>query len=156
MQPPSQRAAVAAGPSGSNPSLSLQDEIKATLAQSIDRRAAVPGRNELPLEDMSAEAVKFHLQLPQQGKVERYQAITGGQPYVATYALPVHLRTGRGTSFMWQRHPFDVPLDNSAKSPRPTEAEVKKHGARSQREGPGVDCLLPYWLAVYVGVLPKP
>ena len=36
------------------------------------------------------------------------------------------------------------------------DAEIRKHGARPEREGPGVDYLLPYWLAVYLGVLPKP
>ena len=37
----------------------------------------------------------------------------------------------------------------------PTLEEVQMCGSDPKREGPGVDYLLPYWLAVYLGVLPK-
>ncbi|MGZ8795691.1 MAG: hypothetical protein ACXW0F_13765 [Gaiellaceae bacterium] len=44
-------------------------------------------------------------------------------------------------------------------SSRPDPNLVHDKGAKStnrQRESPGVDYLLPYWIAVYLGVMPKP
>lgn len=147
---------AASTPSSLNPSLTLRDEIVAVLAEWVDRRRGVPGPNGLPREDMSTDAIAF-----QQGlvpaNVRRYRGIDGTETWQAAAAVPVDARTGTKMDFVWQRHPFNVAYPNSSGSLRPLQPdEVHASGAKVARrsvESPGVDYLLPYWLAVYLGVL---
>ena len=85
------------------------------------------------------------------------------QGYQAKMPLPVWGRIGDGMDYVWQRSPFGVavhlndstrPTCDPQKSP-PTEASISACGSDPGREGPGVDYLLPYWMAVYLGILPK-
>jgi hypothetical protein len=63
--------------------------------------------------------------------------------------------------FMWQREPFQVGMSESTRkpgAPPPDEMEVLNSGAGGLmrlREGPAVDYLLAYYMAVYLGVIPK-
>jgi hypothetical protein len=63
---------------------------------------------------------------------------------------------GKDKDFMWQREPFriSVSADGCKRSPRPDTEQILKLGSRSsQRESPGIDYLLAYWLAVYLNIL---
>jgi hypothetical protein len=83
------------------------------------------------------------------------------QSYQATIPLPVHGRIGDGMDFVWQRSPFGVGVHlHDSRRPfceqtPPTPEHIMTCGSDPGREGPGVDYLLPYWLSVYLGVLPK-
>lgn len=142
-----------------NPSLTLRDEIVAVLADWIDRRLGVPGPNQLPLDDMSPAAIAFQQSLfPRY--VGRYKGIELTESWQSTSALPVDGRAATNMDFVWQRHPFNIGYPNSARTAtQPTAEQVRDSGAKAShrlRESPGVDYLLPYWIAVYLGVLPKP
>jgi hypothetical protein len=62
---------------------------------------------------------------------------------------------------MWQRDPFQVGMDEKIRrpgAPAPEEKEVLESGAPSNhrlREGAAVDYLLAYYMAVYLGVIPR-
>jgi hypothetical protein len=84
-----------------------------------------------------------------------YTRLDGGQYYIAPYALAVDKRIGDGIDFAWQRDPFQLGFKVEPHRSAPTIDEVMKAGDPN-REGLGVDYLLAYWLAVYLGVLPKP
>jgi len=96
--------------------------------------------------------------------------------YNITFPLPVWARKGDGADFVWQRPPFDAGVDapgslRRASGPAapggvgvsylcdqtpPTAAQIAACSSSGLRAGPGVDFLLPYWLGVYLGLLPKP
>ena len=122
----------------------------------LDRREKVRAPSGLPLNDVPDPAYQASL-WPQQVAV--YKDLQGATAYKAVFALPLSGRIGRGRDFVWQRSPFDVAVktDRRLSDPPPTEAEIREEGAgvHQYREGPGVDYLLAYWLAVYLRVLPS-
>jgi hypothetical protein len=154
-QPSAERQAVAAGPAPSNPSISLADEVQALLGEWLKRRDLVRGPNGLPLNDVPDWE---HQAALWPGGVAVYTTIEGRTIYVAKHALPVWGRVGRGMDFAWQKHPFEVGMDEKkrvAGAPRPDRQEVISKGApglHRTREGPGVDYLLAFYLAQYLGV----
>ncbi|MGZ8702301.1 MAG: hypothetical protein ACXWZY_08445 [Gaiellaceae bacterium] len=161
VQEPGRRALVAATPSALNPvptTVSLRDEAIKALAEWTDRRKAVAGTNELPRDDMSTAAINYHQGLWPKS-IGVYTGVVLTETLQATYALPVDMRTGNNMDFVWQRHPFNAAIPNTAgRTGTPGEQEVHQSGAPVARRGvenPGVDYLLPYWMAVYLGFLPK-
>ena len=72
-------------------------------------------------------------------------------------------RSGRAAAqrqdYMWQKDPFTLAAGECACPARgiggpPGGDTLATTGASPRREGPGVDYLLAYWMAVYLGVLP--
>jgi hypothetical protein len=151
---PEQRAAAAWAPAGSNPAIPLAGEIRTTLAEWLERRRLVPGPNGLPRYAVADPAYQASL-WPHE--VARFPSLDGTRRYVSRSALPVTARNGQGMDFAWQRHPFTVGLDESRDPAQPpTHAEIETEGAPGSHprcEGPGVDYLLAYWLALYLDVL---
>ena len=152
IEPPENRAQTAGSLSGSNPDLVLRDEIKATLAEWLERLGKVRTANGLPSDRVPDPAYQVGL-WPQ--SIQLYTALDESKAYLAKFALPIYGRIGDGMDFVWQRDPFRLGLDTHRNplSP-PTDAEILDHGGDHNREGPGVDYLLAYWMALYLGVLP--
>lgn len=155
VQLPEERRAAAAAPAGSNPALTLAAEVQTTLSEWLQRRSLVPGPHGLPRNAVADPAYQVSL-WPHE--VARFPSLDGSRRYVSRSALPVTARNGQGLDFAWERHPFTVGLDEGRDPARPpSHEEVLTEGApgsHPRREGPGVDYLLTYWLALYLGVLP--
>ncbi|MDF0644454.1 MAG: hypothetical protein P0111_10510 [Nitrospira sp.] len=161
VQAPPERAAMAGSPAPTNARMSLADEIRSLLSDWLVRLndPQIKGPNGLPRNDIADTAFQSGL-WPRD--VTLYAPIDGSRPrWVANYALPVSKRIGRGMDFMWQREPFQAAMSESKRTPGalpPDETEVLASGAGGLmrlREGPGVDYLLAYYMAVYLGVIPK-
>jgi hypothetical protein len=178
---PSNRAAVAAQPSYSNPNLSLQDEIQGLLEEWLIRLGK-PGMNAgdgLPFNFVADP--KYEAQLFNDEGVHQYNGLTGSPVFAARYAMPIWARQGNGMDFIWEHSPFDIPLTLPPSTPpvappvpdctatphsfpllpgspgTVTATKILQCGSDlSNQEAPGVDYLLAYWLAVYLDVLPKP
>jgi hypothetical protein len=143
------------------PTITLADEIRSLLADWLVRLndPQIKGPNGLPRDDIAD--VEYQIQLWPRDVI-LYAPSTGGRPHwVAQYALSPSKRIGRGMDFMWQREPFQVAMSESLRkpgAPPPEQTEVLNSGAGGLmrlREGPAVDYLLAYYLAVYLGVIPK-
>ena len=164
-----QRASIAAGPSGSNPDISLSDEIETLLGEWLERRERTAGPNGLPrnvLADFQYQAA-LHPE-----HVSTYTTIAGKTPKLAEYALPIWGRVGDGMDFMWQRQPFGVIAAGCILGWNPDIAQFPEKQQRGvlpipdaefrrecgndarKREGAGVDYLLTYWMGAYLGILP--
>lgn len=171
IETPDRRAMVANSqpdPPAPNPmAVPLKEQIKTVLAEWLQRRQRVAAQDGLPMNLVAYP--EFQVDLWKKNDVAVYASAgydtsggaSIGQRYVSKYALPVWGRIGDGMDFAWQRNPFDVGVhfQDSARPAcavtPPTAEEIKICGSDPKREGPGVDYLLPYWLAVYLGVLPK-
>ena len=170
---PDRRATVANSPPdppGASPvAAPLKEQIKTVLAEWLQRRHDVAAKDGLPMNIIGPPGQKLQVDLWTQNQVAVFTSAgfdtsdgaSVGKRYVSKYALPVWGRVGDGMDFAWQRHPFDIAVhfQDSARPAcavtPPTLEEVQMCGSDPKREGPGVDYLLPYWLAVYLGVLPK-
>lgn len=166
---------AASSPSASNPSISLGDEVKSDLADWITRWRYVKGSNGMPRNATSPAAAAYLAQLwrgsSSSDDVKLYTDTNGSSSWSVSYPLPVWARTGNGTDFVWQRSPFGSGVDppSSKRTARaeitgtsytcsttpPSAAQIMACSADATREGPGIDYLLPYWLAVYLNVLPS-
>jgi len=157
MQPPGQRTAMAAQPGGSNPGISAAEEIRWILADWIARWDKVRTSTNMPRYAIGDPQVQVDLY---PNGVARFNELDGGRPLLSVYTLPPRGRRGRDLDFMWQRHPFRAAFNQSSDSPEcaqtpPTPTSVAQCGARN-RVAPGVDYLLAYWLAAYLGIVPTP
>jgi hypothetical protein len=158
-------AASATDRSASNPSLTLADETKSDLNDWLTRWSLVKNGNGMPTNTTSATAAATLASLWPK-LVGSYSNPFGGRGTFAKLPLPVYDRIGDGMDFVWQRSPFSLGVDprgsqrvvkgEKCSSSPPTAAQVAACSSESQREGPGVDFLLPYWLAVYLKILPAP
>jgi hypothetical protein len=148
---PDQRAAALLIPSGSNPDLNLADEIKGTLAEWLARLEHVKAPTGLPTDKVPDPGALVALW----PEAIHYHTLDGGQPYLAPFPMPVDTRIGDGMDFAWERDPFQLGLKAGPNNAAPTKADASLAGD-PLREGPAVDYLLAYWLAVYLGVLPGP
>jgi len=153
---PENQAVVSQGPSGSNPHLSLQDEVKSTLAEWLTRWEHVKTGQNLPtsaLADPQYELDRWP------ADVAPYTQLDGKKIYLCKFAMPVYGRADSGMDYAWQRSPFGVAIrSNFDSAGTPTAEDLKSFIGPGPplREGPGVDYLLAYWLAVYLTVLPVP
>ena len=159
----------------SNPALSFDDEIRSDLADWVTRWNDVKGANGMPRNATSQAAAAYLVQRwPNDIKV--FTNTDGNASYDITYPLPLWARTGDGMDFVWQRSPYGAGIDAPGSTRRaadptpgpgrgvsyscsntpPTAKQIAVCSSDSVREGPGVDFLLPYWLGVYLDVLPKP
>jgi hypothetical protein len=164
VQSPAERAAMANSPAPTTPAyptITLADEIRSLLADWLVRLndPQIKGPNGLPRNDIADWEYQSRL-WPRD--VTLYAPIDGSRPrWVAQYALPISKRVGRGMDFMWQREPFQAAMSESIRklgAPPPDITEVLNSGAGGLmrlREGPAVDYLLAYYLAVYLGVIPR-
>jgi hypothetical protein len=148
VESPGDRAAASLIASGSNPHLSLAEEIKGTLAEWVARLDKVKSPSGLPTDKVPNPDYLLGLW----PDVKLYTTISGGKVYISPFALAVDKRIGDGMGFAWERDPFRVGLRPGPHNTAPTTVDA---GAGDPlREGPAVDYLLAYWLAVYLGVLP--
>ena len=81
-------------------------------------------------------------------------------PMMSTFALPVHKRPGLSMDFCWQRSPFLTSLTPvPTTSPPRTQCGDRSNVARSLNMGccdtvsPGLDYLLPFWMAAYLKII---
>ena len=161
VQTPTERLAIANSPAPTNVQISLADEIRSLLAEWLVRLndPEIKGPNGLPRDDIADWQYQSGL-WPRD--VTLYAPLDGSKPrWVAQYALPISKRIGRGMDFMWQREPFQVAMSESLRksgAPPPDQTEILNSGAGGLmrlREGPAVDYLLAYYMAAYLGLVPK-
>lgn len=160
VQAPADRAAAAATVAPGSPadrSVTLGDEIRTLLNDWLARRNLVAGPNGLPRNDVP----DWRYQAALWPRDVSLYASPGAKPqWVANFPLPLTGRIGRGMDFLWQRHPFQVGMDEKVRrpgAPPPEQAEILRTGApgvHPRREGPGVDYLIAYYLARYLGIVP--
>lgn len=159
VQIPADRAAVAASLSSPNSRINLTAEIQSLLNEWLIRRSLVMGPNGLPRNDVARWDYQSQL-WPRD--VSLYASLGGNPKWISNFALPLWGRVGQGMDFMWQRHPFQVGMDEKIRrpgAPAPDQMEVLQNGAPGNhrlREGAAVDYLLAYYMAVYLGLLPSP
>jgi hypothetical protein len=158
VQAPGDRAAMAAGPAPATPGISLANEVQSLLNEWLIRRTRIMGPNGLPRNDVAYW--EYQRDLWPRG-VSLYAPLGGKPKWISNNALPIWGRIGRGMDFMWQRDPFQVGMDENMRrlgAPPPDQMEILRNGAQGihrLREGAAVDYLLAYYLAVYLGVIPK-
>ncbi len=154
-KPASQRPATLAADSRFDPDVTLSQEIKAVLGEWVSYRDLVKGDGDLPLGAVPNSRFLYDLW---PNEIGEYTTLLGADSYLAVNALPVWARVGQSKEFMWQRYPFETGMkhDRSGLGARPQEDEIIERGAKkdfAQREYPGVDYLIAYWLARYLDVL---
>lgn len=158
VQSPAERAAAATSLSSPNSRISLAEEIKALLNEWLIRRSLVLGPNGLPRNDVADWQYQSQL-WPRD--VSLYASLGSNPKWIANFPLPIWGRIGRGMDIMWQRDPFQVGMDEKIRrpgTPAPDQKEVLENGAPGNhrlREGAAVDYLLAYYMAVYLGVIPR-
>ena len=160
---PADRPAAMAIPSGSNPGLPLKDEIQSTLAEYVLRLGMAKASNGLPTSAFPDPAGQLTL-WPDQAQLYT-QLFEGNRSYIAPYCLPVYERNGSIMEFIWQNDPVTLMFSPDSVPPLPETGvtlqmqQIKQdidNNSDPNRECSGLDYLLPYWLAVYLGVLPTP
>lgn len=150
-EPSETRPDVLRGPaSATNPGVLIGNEVKIVLAEWIRRWTLVKGRWG-PLNKVADPAHQLRLW---PSDFARYQTLDGTDFCLAEYALPIDGRRGKNAHFMWEHAPFRLSIGPSrcTRSPLPDSNQIQSQD--SNREGPGVDFLLAYWLGVYLTVLP--
>jgi hypothetical protein len=155
---PDERADVRDGDSDAFAGMTMGDQIRSTLAEYLVRRANQAGVLGRPTNANSPAAAAFQRSL-WPSRVARYVGFDGTPVCAATAALPVWARGGMQQDFMWQKDPFTLAADENACPRRgiggaPSIESLTSSGSSPRREGPGVDYLLAYWMAVHLGVLP--
>jgi hypothetical protein len=160
---PADRQAAMAIPSGSNPALPLSEEIQSTLAEYVRRFGSAAAGDGMPTGAIPDPAFQLTLW---PGEAQLYtQVFELNRSYIAPYCMAVDQRNGSIMEFIWQNDPVTLLFDPSISPPLPETAVTLQTPQVQQcihevsdpfRECSGVDYLLPYWLAVYLGVLPKP
>lgn len=73
----------------------------------------------------------------------------------ANFALPVHLRPGRDMDFLWQRPPFQTGLSRNTDGTWKMDfgGENGNDPGAERIESPGIDFLLPYYMARFFDIL---
>jgi hypothetical protein len=160
---PADRAAAMAIPSGSNPGLPLKEEIQSTLAEYVQRLGMAKASNGMPTSAFPDPAGQLTL-WPDQAQPYT-QLFEANRSYIAPYCLPVYERNGSIMEFIWQNDPVTLMFSPDSVPPLPETGvtlqmqQIQQDIANNSdpnRECSGLDYLLPYWLAVYLGVLPTP
>jgi hypothetical protein len=152
-EPEAKRQSLLRAPaSATNPGVPLGDEVRIVLAEWIRRWTLVKGKWG-PLNKVADPSHQLALW---PNDIERYSTLDGTSYCLARYALPVDGRRAKNAEYLWEHSPFRVSLsvERCTRSPRPDSNQIRAQD--EEREGAGVDYLLPYWLGVYLGVLPKP
>ena len=157
-----QRLTAVTTPVSMTPPPPPREEIPMLLTEWLMRRQQVPAPSTLPFNRVAYPNYQAGLWPARIGVYTAASLDTGvSQSYQSTIPLPVHGRIGDGMDFLWQRSPFGVGvhLHDSGRSfcqqTPPTPGNIMICGSDPAREGPGVDYLLPYWLSVYLGIVPK-
>jgi hypothetical protein len=157
-------AANAASKSASNPALKLSDEIKSDLNDWQTRWTYVknPNGDGMPT-NLTSPVAAAALAGVWPSLVGPYSNGQGVTRILATLPLPLYDRTGDGMDFVWQQGPFNLGVDYPSSGRHvgkqdcsalpPSTAQIAACSSAPLREGPGVDFLLPYWLAVYLKIL---
>lgn len=159
VQPDALRGDVASEPSANNPQISLADEIRSLLAEWVTRRNESPGPNHTPYLNLAEPDYVLGLW---PDNIGLYTTLDFDPKCLSRWALPPQARKGQHHDNLWEAEPFGVGITarNCNSTVRPTQAGLQRSSSSgiypSNREAPGVDYLLPYWMAVYLGIVPKP
>jgi hypothetical protein len=161
-------AASVTAQSASNPALTIAAETKSDLNDWVTRWTLVknPNGDNMPT-NMTSTTAGAALASLWPSNVAGYANPFGGAGTFAKLPLPVYDRPGNGMDFVWQKSPFNLGLDPPGSKRKvngqacgttpPSAAQLAACSTDTPlREGPGVDFLLPYWLAVYLKVLSSP
>jgi hypothetical protein len=155
IQLPADRAAyIATAKAGSNPALPLSAEILGILVEWLERRKKVAEPDCLPTNHVPDAEYIVNLWNQHPDKVELYPAPEGSAFYISNFARRVDHRVGGIMEFTWQNHPFDLGL--AGKPNGPLTLKEALNSDEPFRELSGVDYLLPFWIAVYLGILQAP
>ncbi|MGZ8701014.1 MAG: hypothetical protein ACXWZY_01840 [Gaiellaceae bacterium] len=117
-----------------DPNMTVEKEIRSVLQDWIRRYELVKAGTGMPTGALADPSFQASLAATD---VATFVGFDGSTRQLAIFALPQTARTGSDKDFVWQRHPFDPA------------------GSRPNRVHPGVDYLLAYWMAAYLGVLPE-
>ncbi|MEX0675050.1 MAG: hypothetical protein WD067_09765 [Gaiellaceae bacterium] len=157
-QPAAQRAAfLQTKTPWLDPSMTVDEEVRSVLSEWIQRYEAVKSSTGMPTGALADPG--FHATQLAASEVGTFVGFEGTSRRLATFALPLAARPGSNKDFIWQRDPFDIPYRGSVESCKaipPTEEDARRCGSRPNRVYPGVDYLLAYWLATYLGITPAP
>lgn len=142
--------------------LTLQEETVTLLHDWLDRAAAQRPGGGLPLERTVCDPLAppndcvpcgFFDDLINNNEIVQYQTPTGElTDWVATRPFKVMDRTGGGLDFLWQHAPFLTGIRAKGFDPG-TDCISDIDLGDARMESPGVDYLLAYWMAAYVGVV---
>ena len=148
--------------------LTTGQEIQSDLGDWQTRWSYDKNQNgdEMPTNDTSAQAAQQLTSYWLTNRVAGYSNGLGESGSVVSSVVPLQYRTGDGMDFVWQKGPFGPGVDASSSkrtedgykcgSRPPTWQQIRScSSAHPRREGSGIDFLLPYWVAVYLGVLPR-
>jgi hypothetical protein len=150
-EPPATRPDLLRGSaSATNPGVLIGDEVRIVLAEWIRRWTLVKGTWGGPLNKVADPAHQLRLW---PSNFARYRTLDGTDYCLAKYALPIDGRRGKNAHFMWEHAPFRLSIGSArcTASPLPDSNQIRAQD--ENREGPGVDYLLAYWLAEYLDVL---
>ncbi|MBU6481732.1 MAG: hypothetical protein KGS09_14435 [Nitrospirae bacterium] len=157
-----QRMTTAPAPGSITPPAPPREEVPTLLTEWLIRRQLIRAPSGLPFNRVADPVSQANLWPGMIGVYTAASLDTGvSQSYQATIPLPVQDRIGDGMDYVWQRSPFGVGVhlhDSSrpvCQQTPPKPDNIMLCGSDPGREGPGIDYLLPYWLSVYLGVLPK-
>jgi len=150
---PAERAHALAERSCFDRCISLRDETRALLRDWLIRRCCVPGPLGLPTERPPDPA---YLKSLYRRKLQSpYAPIWETEPgcdWVSLWPLPVHKRGGSNVDFAWQRPPFQTDTTVCRHTPK-YAGQPSVDAGHPDIEGPGLDYLLPVWMARYLGVV---
>lgn len=137
-----------------DPTMTVGKEIRSLLYEWIQRYEAVKSSTGMPtgaVGDPGFQATQLSA-----AEVADFVGFDGSIRKLAVFALPLTARTGSNKDFIWQRDPFDTSYRGSVAGCNalpPSPEDVSRCGGRPNRIHPGVDYLLAYWLARYVGAV---
>lgn len=122
----------------------VADEALFLLSDLITRFKSVPGPSgSLPLKKNPDDG--FLTAIEPRTDYVAFNGMGKDEGMLANLALPVSKRPGGDKDFLWQHHPFETGFSTAAQAtPDPGNPNV---------EASGVDYLLPYWMAVYAGLV---
>ena len=145
---PKDRPAAAAG---------VKNEVSAVLGEYLARLALVAASSGFPTNKIpNAQAIIGAWR----NSVQPYQTLNGGTPYVTKFVFPLQQQIG-DSDFLWEDSPLRTGFhlgSGTCGLPAgavPTTMQLEQCSSAAYREGSGVDFLLPYWMANYLGILAK-
>lgn len=161
-----ERTTIASAPAPSNQNIPLSSEITSLLAEWLERwnlvQAKVVQGTDSPFPTNA---------IPNPGDIQwlwnppRHVGVytgLGGQScqVLSTFALPIESRPG-DRDYLWEDSPFDTGVTCTGPNVGPPPSQTcddsdpscRTMATAPYREGAAIDYLLPYWMAVYLGLL---
>jgi hypothetical protein len=135
---------------GSVLGVTLEQETVYLLYDWLWRPLRVPGPN-CCLYRKETPSVFYQTHLNPATDIGLYTELGASKPDVlSTFPLPVRYRPGQDMDFCWQRAPFLSGFNLGANG-EPDFSHVDL--GQPEQESPGIDFLLPYYMARYIGIV---